>query len=382
VIKPSGRDRTVRPIYSSFAVRKTPQGSSGSVGLMLIARGNYIRVTSFSTSVEPVLPREVGPLSGAVLEALSERPVRRHFARIEAPIGDSDPYGRDLQLALYVCYELHYRGFTGVDPSWEWNPALLHLRGLLEEAFLQAVRRDVGPLPSDETVDDVIDGLCVEPADGQGPSYYLRDSGTWEQMREFFVHRSLYHLKEGDPHAWAIPRLLGHAKAAFVAVEFDEYGGGRGTHLHQHLYAELMDAAGLDSSYLGYLDWVGGEALASVNLMSLFGLHRQLRGAVIGHFASTEITSSPGSRRLVEALQRMGAPQPCVHFYREHVEADAVHEQVVRTDVVGDLLRREPHLAEDVVFGIKARDVVEDRLAAHLMHRWTAGQTSLRRPLR
>lgn len=29
----------------------------------------------------------------------------------------------DLQLALYLCYELHYRGFAGVDPAWEWSPA-------------------------------------------------------------------------------------------------------------------------------------------------------------------------------------------------------------------------------------------------------------------
>jgi hypothetical protein len=29
----------------------------------------------------------------------------------------------------------------------------------------------------------------------------LRDSGTWEQMQEYFVQHSLYHLKEGDPHA-------------------------------------------------------------------------------------------------------------------------------------------------------------------------------------
>ena len=118
-----------------------------------------------------------------------------------------------------------------------------------------------------------------------------------------------------------------------------------------------MDAAGLDSTYLGYLNDVPADALASVNLMSLFGLHRDLRGAAIGHFASTEITSSPGSRRLVDALERMGAPQACIGFYREHIEADAVHEQVVRTDVVGDLVAREPQLDRDVVFGIRARDV-------------------------
>jgi heme oxygenase-like protein len=186
-------------------------------------------------------------------------------------------------------------------------------------------------------------------------------------MREYLVHRSLYHLKEADPHAFAISRLIGQVKASFVAFEFDEYGGGRGPLAHQQLFADLMDAAGLDSSYLAYLDDVPADALASVNLMSLFGLHRELRGAAIGHLTSTEITSSPGSLRLVEALERMGATQPCVGFYREHIEADAVHEQVVRTDVVGDLVAREPHLERDVVFGSGARDVVEDRLAMHVM---------------
>jgi hypothetical protein len=320
-------------------------------------------------------------LSAAVLSILRSGRPALHSRPLEVPVSEADPYGLDLQLALYVCYELHYRGFEGVNPRWEWNPGLLHVRARLEESFLSAVRQDVGDIGPDETAADEMDALSVEPADGQGPSYYLRDEGTWEQMREYFVHRSLYHLKEGDPHAFVIPRLIGQAKASFVAVEFDEYGGGRGPLLHQQLFADLMAAAGLDSTYLGYLDDVPADALASVNLMSLFGLHRELRGAVVGHFASTEITSSPGSRRLVDALERMGAPEPCVEFYREHVEADAVHEQIVRTDVVGDLVAREPHLNRDVVFGIRARDVVEERLAKYVMDCWTQGDSSLRRPL-
>jgi hypothetical protein len=316
-----------------------------------------------------------------VVNLLSERAPRNHLSRVEASVGDSDPYGLDLHLALYVCYELHYRGFAEVDPHWEWNAGLLHLRGQLESAFLDALRRDVGEIGDEETAAAEMDALAVEPVDGSGPSYYLRDEGTWDQMREYFVHRSLYHLKEGDPHAFAIPRLTGQAKASFVAVEFDEFGGGRGPKLHQQLFADLMTAAGLDATYLGYLDDVTAEALVAVNLMSMFGLHRALRGAAVGHFASTEITSSPGSRRLVDALERMGAPEACVGFYREHVEADAVHEQVVRTDVVGDLVAREPHLDRDVVFGIRAHALVEDRLADHLMACWRDGRSSLRRPL-
>jgi hypothetical protein len=200
-------------------------------------------------------------------------------------------------------------------------------------------------------------------------------------MREYFVHRSLYHLKEGDPHAWAIPRLSGQAKASFVAIEFDEYGAGQASKVHQQLFADLLTAADLDATYLAYLEVVPAESLAVVNLMSLFGLHRQFRGAAVGHFASTEITSPPGSRRLVEALQRLNAPEECVTFYREHVEADAVHEQVVRIDVVGDLVAREPQLDRDVVFGIRAHATVEDRLADAIMASWKADETSLRRPL-
>jgi hypothetical protein len=331
--------------------------------------------------IEPTLPDARGPLSLAVVNLLSERAPRNHLSRVEASVGDSDPYGLDLHLALYTCYELHYRGFAGVDAAWEWNAGLLHLRGQLEQAFLTAVRNDVGEISEDETAAAEMDALAVEPVDGSGPSFYLRDEGTWEQMQEYFVHRSLYHLKEGDPHAFAIPRLTGQAKASFVAVEFDEFGGGRGPRLHQQLFADLMEAAGLDNTYLGYIDHVPAEALAAVNLMSMFGLHRALRGAAVGHFASTEITSSPGSRRLVDALERMAAPEACVAFYREHVEADAVHEQVVRTDVVGDLVAREPQLDADVVFGIRAHALVEDRLADHVMRSWADGESSLRRPL-
>ena len=326
-------------------------------------------VTHAATIVEPALPAAYGPLSTAVRRALTGPPSRDHLARIGASVRDSDPYGLDLQLALYMCYELHYRGFAGVDPIWEWNPALLHLRAELERVFLAGVRRDVGPIEPGHTATAEMEALSVEPADGTGPSYYLRDTGTWQQMREYFVHRSLYHLKEGDPHAWAIPRLMGAAKAAFVAVEFDEYGAGQGARLHQQLSPICWTAAGLDSTYLGYLDAVPAESLAVVNLMSLFGLHRRLRGAAVGHFAATEITSRQ-DRDAWSRLCREWSTAGLHPFYPEHVEADAVHEQVVRYDVVSDLVAREPQLDPDVVFGMRAHAVVENRLADRFMASW------------
>ena len=187
----------------------------------------------------------------AVRRTLAGPASHNQLARITASVRDSDPYGLDLQLALFMCYELHYRGFAGVDATWEWNPALLHLRAELEHAFLAGVRRDVGPLEFDHTAAMEMEAISVEPVDGTGPSYHLRDTGSWQQAREYFAHRSLYHLKEGDPHAWAIPRLMGTAKAAFVAIEFDEYGAGQGPRLHQQLFADLLTAAELDADVSG-----------------------------------------------------------------------------------------------------------------------------------
>ncbi|MFF7552753.1 iron-containing redox enzyme family protein [Streptomyces olivaceus] len=322
----------------------------------------------------PQLPTARGPLSAAVGAHLrGSGPLPGPEAVTGAPA-----YGDDLQLALYQCYELHYRGFAGVRPALEWDPALLGFRAALEERFLAALRAGTA---AHESVEDAVGALLVEPVDGAGVSHFLRDEGELWQLREYAAQRSLYHLKEADPHAWVLPRLWGRAKAAMAAVEFDEYGGGRADRVHARLFADLMTDLGLDTAYGRHLDAASAECLATVNMMSLFGLHRALRGALVGHFAAVEITSSPGSRRLAQAMRRTAAGPAAEHFYDEHVEADAVHEQIVRHEVIDGLLEEEPHLAADVVFGIDATGHLEDRFGDRLLADWRAGRSSLRTPL-
>ncbi|MFD5005898.1 iron-containing redox enzyme family protein [Streptomyces mutabilis] len=322
----------------------------------------------------PQPPTARGPLSaavGAYLLGTGPLPATKAVAA-------ASPYGDDLQLALYQCYELHYRGFAGVSPGLEWDPGLLRVRAALEDRFLSALRADT---PVHGSVAEAVGALLVEPVDGKGVSHFLRDEGELWQLREYAAQRSLYHLKEADPHAWVLPRLWGRAKAAMAAVEFDEYGGGRAERVHARLFADLMTDLGLDTTYGRHLDAASAECLATVNMMSLFGLHRSLRGALVGHFAAVEITSSPGSRRLAEAMRRTGAGPAAEHFYDEHVEADAVHEQIVRHEVIDGLLEQEPHLAGDVAFGIDATGYLEDRFGARLLADWRAGRSSLRMPL-
>ena len=78
--------------------------------------------------VQTLLPDPRGPVSDVVIGLLGERLPTQYLTRIQLPLGNADPFGLDLQLALYVCYELHYRGFTDTDEKWEWNPALLDVR--------------------------------------------------------------------------------------------------------------------------------------------------------------------------------------------------------------------------------------------------------------
>ena len=330
--------------------------------------------TAAPTAAPPV-PQPRGQISAAVLALL-------RGGRPDLPgLDGADPYGEDLQLALYCCYELHYRGFAGVDDEREWDPALLGLRRDLERLFLGALRADV---PPGADVAAELDALLVEPVGPgaeTGVSHHLRRRGELWQVREYVAHRSIYHLKEADPQAWVIPRLTGAAKAGLVTVEHDEYGAGRPERMHARLFADMMRELGLSDAYGHYLDAVPAETLAEVNLMSLCGLHRSLRGALVGQFAAVELTSSPGSDRLVRALRRLGCGPAAIGFYDEHVEADAVHEQVVRRGVIAPMLAAEPELAADVVFGIRAYGLLGERLSELLLRRWAEGRSSLRQPL-
>ena len=166
-----------------------------------------------------------------------------------------------------------------------------------------------------------------------------------------------------------------------MAVVHDEYGAGRGECMHAQLFVEMVRELELDPGYGAYVDRAPAATLAPVNLMSLTGLHRALRGASLGQFVMIEVTSSPGSRRLSEAFRRLAAGDAGPRFYDEHVEADAVHEQLLRSGLLRDLLAREPELAADVVFGVQAGLLLEDRFGEQLVGAWQAGRCSLRRPL-
>jgi hypothetical protein len=329
----------------------------------------------------PILPAARGDLSAFVNEALAGEPRELAAPVVRAP---ADPLADDdLQLALYVLYELHYRGFDGVPERWEWHPSLLAFRATLEAVF-EAALVDLLGEPEGAAQAGAMDLAlrAIAEADDAPPlSRFIERHATLEQVREFLVHRSAYQLKEADPHTFALPRLAGAPKAAFVEIQADEYGGGRADRMHAALFAKALDALGLDPAYGAYLDHVPGVTLATVNLMSLLALHRRWRGAITGHLALFEMTSSLPNGRYARGLRRLGAPEPALDFFDEHVIADAVHENIAAVDLAGGLAAAEPAVAADILWGARALVELDARAARHLMGAWVAGRSSLRKPL-
>jgi hypothetical protein len=329
----------------------------------------------------PKLPRPRGPISEQVLTALRGQPGPIDAIRVEAAdLGDDD-----LNLALYASYELHYRGFDEVDDRWEWHPPLLALRGELERAFEELLVEALGSQGGRSVPAEAIDVALREIADtDQGPpvSRYVELEATLDQVREFLIHRSAYQLKEADPHTWAIPRLHGKPKAAIVEVQADEYGDGRAERIHAQLFADAMAALGLDPAYGAYLDRIPGVTLATVNLMSLCGLHRRLLPAIVGHLALFEMTSSVPNRRYGNGIRRLGFAGDAVAFFDEHVVADAVHENIAAVDLAGGLVRQDAALAGGVLWGARALALLDARWAEHVLDAWQDRRSSLLEPTR
>jgi hypothetical protein len=317
-----------------------------------------------------------GPRTHALFSLFEGGPATAELPPVENVLADDD-----FQMALYLCYELHYAALEGVDDRMEWSPVVLTFRAALERDFERALMDLVPDHQSDVgSVGDELQRL-VQDDDGPPLSRYVEKQASVSELLELVVHRSAYQLKEADPHSWAIARLTGGPKAALVEIQADEYGGGSAERIHAVLFENTMRALGLDCRYGAYLDWMPGITLATVNLMSWFGLHRRLLGAIVGHLAVFEMTSSIPNRRYGNGLRRLGFDREATDFYDEHVAADAVHENIAAWDLAHTLAVTQPELASDILFGAKALLALEGCWAEHLLQRWSDDRTSLTRPL-
>ena len=313
------------------------------------------------------VPKQRGPVSGWVSAVMHGQ--NGPFPALAAGSVITDA---DVQLALWMIYELHYRGFDDIPEDVEWVLSLIQLRRDIEVRFEAELRGATAPLP---TVEDDLGQQVLDIADAdRGPSLalFLQREADAGQMCDYLRERSITQLKESDPQSFVLGRLEGSAKVALAELQYDEYGGGRPDRLHAQLYAQALQAAGLDPTYGAYIDQVSAVTLATANVMSMFAMNRRFRGASMGHLAVFEATSSVPCRRIATGLGRLGFPADVAVYFEEHIEADAVHEQLAARDICAPMAADQPHLGPDILFGAATCLYLEGLAAADLLARWHA----------
>ena len=332
------------------------------------------------------LPASRGPVSEALLQLLDRDP-----DQVDEPVAElrwvgspeHAPVDEDLQLALWLSYELHYRGLAGVHDDWEWQPQLVAAQRRWERDLATGLRARADrypPISSRPTAERVVTELAELAGAEQRPSlsqFLMRDASS-SQFGEFLVHRSLYHLKEADAHTFAIPRLSGSVKAAMVTIQLDEYGLGALTGMHAQLFRHLLCDWDLDCRYGAYVDQVPAVTLLVSNIISMFALRRRWRGALVGHLALFEMTSTLPNGRYARGHRRLGGGEEAAEFFDEHVVADAAHEQIAAHQLAGGLARTEPQVAADIIFGARCAAVIDELFSEHVLGCWERGVSSLR----
>lgn len=315
-------------------------------------------------------PKPRGVLGEWVVRHLAEG------ARAEDPAPSPDSVD-DEAIALWTLHELSYRGFEDARDDAEQDPELLVVRRDLEVALEDRLRSRwcgaggaTDPAPAD--LPGALEAL-VAADDGPSLADHVRRRADVDQVLELLRQRSVYQLKEADPTTWVVPRLPTRAKAALVELQFDEYGGGDPNRLHAHLFARGLESVGLRAEYGAYVDDALPETLELNNTLTMFGLQRRLRGAAMGHLAAFEMSSSLPARKIAQGLDRLGLTGAMVDYYDEHVEADAIHEQVAAHDICGTLAEDEPDQAAEILFGAFTCLDLEARVARALLEQWGVG---------
>ena len=346
----------------------------------ILEQGGALDVAHAEDRDLPTRPPPAGCLSEFSLAVLQE-PRRTPSVEPVLALEVEDPlHDLDFQRALYCVNEIRYRDHVGVDADAEWHPNVTDWWYLLsrrfEDALLAAVPVDDPPDDRGRTAGDTIAAI-IETADGPSLSSGILDAPSVERMQEFSIHRSAYQLKEADPHTFALPRLAGAAKAAFVEIQMDEYGEGRPGRAHAELFARSMRALGLDDRYGHYVGRLPATTLATVNLITHLAFHRRLLPALLGHLALFEMTSVTPMGRYAESLRRLGLGDDACEFYDVHVEADEHHGPLARHGLVDAYVAEHPSAAALAVWGARVTMVVESRFARHLIDAWSTGRSSL-----
>ncbi|WP_329789985.1 hypothetical protein V1227_38350 [Lentzea sp. DG1S-22] len=189
------------------------------------------------------LPAPRGHMSSALIAELRRPPLPRPALLVSG--GTRDAWADDdLQLSLWVCYELRTRGFDDVAAGWEDHPALAQFHAALEQRWESALRALTGTTTPAALTDE-------------GRAELRRHHAFWRPRREM---RSVLRDIQGDAYGTRSERT----RSVLFTVTLRDVAPSTG------------------------VDEMPAPTLALVNALSLFGLHQRLVGALVGFLTAVD----------------------------------------------------------------------------------------------
>ncbi len=275
---------------------------------------------------------------------------------------------RDRFLTLLTVYDLHTAPLETVGQAarHQGSPAVAELKQRLERAWLaelDAAWDDAAPLTdvSDaQPVEQVVAAMRAVAAKDRLPAAYkwLARQASWEQAVRFLALEGGPDGGFDDLVAVCQVGLRGSAKLELGKNYWDEMGQGDAAGVHTVLHDDLV--AAVDMPRISR-DEQPVEALERAALAGLLATNRWLQPEMIGALGLLELQAGPRCRLVLQAFDRLGAPEGAYPFYVEHAEVDPVHGKDWMEKAVVPLVAERPEWGPRIVKGAWWRSTVNLR---------------------
>ncbi|MEY2471032.1 MAG: hypothetical protein QOK28_361 [Actinomycetota bacterium] len=192
---------------------------------------------------------------------------------------------------------------------------------------------------------------------------WLATTADWYQLRMFLAVEGGPDAGFDDLVALCQVGIRGGAKVVLGENYWDEMGRGDAARVHTTLHDKLVDAIGMPTLSRPELPL---SALFRSALSGLLATNHWLQPEMLGALGVIEQSAGPRCRRVVRAMERLGAPEDAMAFYREHATTDPRHGKEWLDRVIGPLVAEHPEWGERIVRGALWRRDVDCRLLRDL----------------
>lgn len=227
------------------------------------------------------------------------------------------------------------------------SPEVTALKADLEREWLLELDRELPPTDLSADAADAIRTLAVRE---RLPEIYrwLSRRADSEEVRHFLALEGGPDSGFDDLVAICQVGINGRPKQEMARNYWDEMGDGHPGDVHTTLHEVMAAAMNLPEVPLAERPTAALERSA---LGGLLATNRWLQPEMIGALGLIELQAGPRCRMVLQAMDRLGAPERAQRFYAVHADVDPRHGNDWMNEVIEPFCTGAPEMRDRVVRG-------------------------------